>query len=167
VAALSAPRPIRDTDLLTEFDSSEDSLNQYLRKRALFNHVEGGSRCFVVCRDERVVGYYALAAATVTRAEAPRRVERNMPETIPAVLLSRLGVDCKEQGRGLGAALLRDAILRTVTFAEQIGVRILLVHAPNDEARTFYEHFNFEPSLSDPLHLFLLLKDIRAMLDKT
>jgi predicted N-acetyltransferase YhbS len=162
VPGLSAPRPIRETDRLSDFECGEPSLDDYLRKRALVNHLEGGSRCFVACRDATVVGYYALAAATVTRAEVPGKVRRNMPEPIPAILLSRLAVDRKEQGEGLGAALLRDAILRTLDAAEQVGVRILLVHALNDTAREFYRRYDFEPAPTDPLHLFLLIKDIRA-----
>lgn len=165
-SGLGAPRPLHDTDILANFDCGEDSLNSYLIKRALFNHVEGGSRCFVSCRAGKVVGYYALTTATVARAQVPGRVKRNMPEPVPAVLLSRLAVDRKEQGTGLGAALLRDAILRTATIAEQVGVRVLLVHALNVQARDFYRHFDFEPSLTDPLHLFLLLKDLRAAFDE-
>ncbi len=87
-----------------------------------------------------------------------------MPDPIPAILLARLAVDRKTQGMGLGGSLLRDAILRTVQVSEQVGVKILLVHALHEEARTFYERFDFEPSPTDPLHLFLLMKDARAIL---
>ena len=84
---------------------------------------------------------------------------------MPAILLSRLAIDRKEQGQGLGAALLRDAITRAVAAAEIIGVRALLVHALHEQARAFYAHFDFEPSPTDPLHLLLLIKDARALLD--
>lgn len=160
----SLPRPIAEDDDIGAFDSGEPSLDEYLHKRALANQVQGASRCFVTCRDGRVVGYYALAAASVGRREIAGKVRRNMPDPVPVILLSRLAVDRREQGSGLGRSLLRDAILRSVEASEIIGVRALLVHALNDTARTFYERFDFEPSPTDPLHLFLLMKDARSLL---
>ena len=157
----SPPRPIRDTDDLANFHSGEPDLDAYLRKRALANHLEGASRC-LTCRAQRVVGFYALAAPAVERRSAPGKVRRNMPEPVPVILLSRLAVDLTEQGTGLGAHLLRDAITRSVAAADLIGVRAMLVHAVHDQARAFYSHFGFESSPTDPLHLLLLIKDARA-----
>ncbi|WP_102141924.1 GNAT family N-acetyltransferase [Mycobacterium hubeiense] len=161
----SRPRAIREDDDTATFDSGEPSLDEYLRKRAYANHLQGASRCFVTCRHGRVVGYYALAAAGVQRSDAPGKVRRNMPEPVPVILLSRLAVDRKEQGHGLGKHLLRDAIARCVEAAEIIGVRAMLVHALHESAREFYAHFDFEPSPTDPLHLMLLIKDARALFD--
>lgn len=158
----SAPRAIRDTDDVASFASGEPDLDTYLRGRALANHVGGASRCFVTCREQRVVGFYALAAAAVERRAVPGRVRRNMPEPIPVILISRLAVDQSEQGSGLGAHLLRDAIARSVAAAELIGVRAVLVHALHDRARAFYTHFGIESSPSDPLHLLLLIDDASA-----
>ena len=121
-------------------------------------------RCFVTCRDGRVVGYYALASASIQHREVAGKVRRNMPDPVPVILLSRLAVDRRAQGSGLGRNLLRDAILRSVEASEIIGVRALLVHALKDTARTFYERFDFEPSPTDPLHLLLLMKDARTLL---
>ncbi len=166
MSGYSPAHPIRDTDDVTTFDSGEPDLDSYLRKRALTNHIEGASRCFVTCRDQRVIGFYALAAAAVERSEAPGRIRRNMPEPIPVILLSRLAVDRAEQGHGLGAHLLRDAITRSVAAADLIGIRAVLVHALHNQARAFYTHFDFEPSATDPLHLLLLIKDARAALDR-
>jgi GNAT superfamily N-acetyltransferase len=164
VNGYSAPRPISADDEVADFDSGEPSLDAYLRGRALANHVEGASRCFVTCRDGRVVGFYALASAAVDRADTPGRVRHNMPDPVPVILLSRLAIDAKEQDKGLGAQLLRDAIARAVAAAEIVGVRALLVHALHEHARAFYAHFDFEPSPTDPLHLLLLIKDARALL---
>lgn len=163
MSSYSAPRPISDSDDCATFDSGEPSLDDYLRARALANHVEGASRCFVTCNDGRVVGFYALAAAAVERGTAPGRIRRNMPDPVPVILLSRLAIDRKEQKKGLGKHLLRDAITRCVQVADVIGVRAMLVHALHDEARSFYGHFEFEPSVTDPLHLLLLIKDARAL----
>lgn len=160
----SRPRPIREDDDTATFYSGEPSLETYLRTRALSNHLQGASRCFVTCRNGRVVGYYALASAAIQHRDAPGKVRRNMLDPVPAILLSRLAVDRKEQGLGLGKHLLRDAIARCVQAADIIGVRAMLVHALYDDARTFYTHFDFELSPTDPLHLMLLIKDARALL---
>lgn len=167
MSAYSAPRPIRDDDDLADFESGENDLDHYLRTRALANHAEGASRCYVTCRAGRVVGFYALASASVQRSLTTGAVRRNMPDPIPVVLLSRLAVDRKEQGKGLGKALLRDAIIRTVRAADLIGVRALLVHAINDEALKFYSNFGFTPSPTDPMHLLLLIRDARKVVEPT
>lgn len=161
MSGYSLPRPITEHDDTSNFDSGAPSLDEYLRKRALASHIQGASRCFVTCRDGRVVGYYALASASVQHVHVPGKVRRNMPDPVPVVLLSRLAVDRKEQGTGLGKNLLSDAILRSVEASEIIGVRALLVHALDESAGAFYAHFDFDPSPTDPLHLLLLVKDAR------
>jgi predicted N-acetyltransferase YhbS len=163
VSGYSPPRAIGNEDEIAQFDSGEPSLDEWPRKRAVTNQATGASRCFVTCRGERVVGYYALATGSVQRLEASRRAGQGMPEPIPVVLLGRLAVDRKEQGHGTGANLLRDAITRTVEAAEIIGVRALLVHALHDSVRDFYLHHDFEPSPTDPMHLMLLMKDTRKV----
>ena len=165
MSGYSAPRPIRDDDDLADFDCGDDSLDHYLRTRALANHAEGASRCYVTCRAGRVVGFYALASASVERRNATGAVRRNMPEPIPAILLSRLAVDRGEQGKGLGRGLLRDAIIRSVRAADLIGVRALLVDAVDDTARNLYSHLGFTPSPTDPMHLLLSIKDARRIVD--
>lgn len=162
MSGYSRPRPISDSDDVATFDSGEISLDDYLRKRALTNHAGGASRCFVTSWDGRVVGYYALASGSVAHADLSGKVRRNMPDPVPVILLSRLAVDRKHQGCGLGESLLRDAIARGVQVAEQIGVRAILVHALHDEAHRFYLRFGFEPSPTDSLHLMLLIKDAKA-----
>lgn len=123
---------------------------------------------YVVCdqeQDDRVVGYFALNAGGVEPASAPPRVRAGMPRhPIPVVLLARLAVDLSVQGHGLGAFLLADAMRRSLAAAESIGVRALLVHAKDESARAFYVRFGFVPSPTDPLHLMLLMKDLRASL---
>lgn len=160
----SLPRPISQSDEIANFDSGEPSLDEYLRKRALANHVRGASRCFVTCRERQVVGFYALASASVEHGSAPGRVRQNMPDQVPVILLSRLAGDRKEQGNGLGKRLLRDAIERCIGVAEQVAVRAILVHALHEDARAFYARYGFDPSPTDPLHLLLTMKDARAAL---
>lgn len=164
VGRYSLTRSLTESDAVGEFSCGTDSPDEYLHRRALANHVSGGARCFVTTSEqpERVVGYYALAMTSVQREDVARKVKRDMPQPIPAMLLGRLAVDSKHRGQGLGQSLLRDAILRTIRVAEEVGVRVLLTHAHDDIAASFYGHFDFEPSPTNDLHMMLLLKDARA-----
>lgn len=143
------------------FDCGNEHLNRFLKRHALLNQLNGTSTTFVGLVDQMVVGYYALAAGAVTHEEAPERVRAGLPKyPIPVTLLARLAVDRQWHNQGIGKALLRDAMLRTLNVATEMGICAILVHAKNDAAKAFYEHFNFLPSPTDPLHLFIALKDI-------
>lgn len=164
--------PLSEVELLgpqhavADFDCGRAELNDWLRRFALASQRGESARVYVIHRAQRVVGYHALATGAVARADAPSRVARGQADhPIPVILLARLGVDLSEQGRGLGALLLRDALLRVASAADVVGVRALLVHAKDDEARGFYEHFGFEASPVDPLQLMLLMKDLRGALE--
>lgn len=148
------------------FDCGKEPLDRFLQRHALINRKAGSAQTYVVCRGEqRVVGYYSLAVGAVEHAEAPGRISKGLARhPIPVMLLARLAIDRAEQGKGLGKALLKDALLRTAQAADIAGIRALLVHAKDDEARAWYEQFDFEPSPTDPYHLFLLMKDLRALL---
>ena len=149
------------------FDCGKEPLDRFLKRFALANQKAGSAQTYVVCRgDHRVVGYYSLCVGAVEHAEAPERVGKGLARhPIPVMLLARLAVDRSEQGQGLGKALLKDALLRTAQAADIAGIRALLVHAKDDEARAWYEALDFEPSPTDPYHLFLMLKDFRHLLD--
>lgn len=157
--SLSAPEPLADDHRLDGFSCGQETLDAWLKARARRNEREGASRTYVVCDTNAVVGYYALAVGAVVAAEAPGKVRRNMPDPIPVMILARLAIDQNCQGQGLGAALLRDAILRTLQAAEIGGIRALLVHAIDDQAVRFYEHHGFMPSPIDPAVLMITLKD--------
>lgn len=148
------------------FDSGKEPLDRFLQRHALINQKADSARTYVVCRGERrVVGHYSLAVGAVEHADAPGRVGRGLARhPIPVMLLARLAIARSEQGNGLGKALLKDALLRTAQAADIVGIRALLVHAKDDEARAWYERFDFERSPNDPYHLFLLMKDLRALL---
>lgn len=163
---LQAPRRLIREHVVDNFDSGIPALDAWLRSRALRNEAEGASRTYVLCQDMRVVAFYCLANGAVLQASAPGRVRRNMPDPIPVMVLGRLAVDRQFQGRGLGKALLRDAILRTLQAADIAGVRAILVHAKDDKARAFYERCGFLASPIDPLTLMLPLKAARAALDE-
>jgi len=147
-------RPIDPADTAADFDCGYPDLNTYLSRRAWYNHTHGASRCYVAATPDRVLGYYALAAGEVTRQDLPGAVRRNMPDPIPAVVLTRLAIDQACQGQGLGAGLLKDALARAEAASGIIGARVLIVHAIDDTARGFYRHFDFQPFGDDPLHLF-------------
>ena len=163
------PEPLAGYHEIDEFDCGVESLNRWLKRHALQAAAAGSARTYVIHDDEqsRIVGFDALAAASIDHAEATRRASKGMPRhPISAVLLARLAVDVSVQGQGLGAWLLRDAMRRTVSAAESVGVLVLLVHAIDDTARAFYTRHGFEPSPSDPLNLQMLIKDVRAAIDE-
>lgn len=164
---LQPPTPLDSTHRTDRFDCGEESLNDWLRKRALKNQVTGGSRTFVVCEpDHRVVGYYALAAGSVVHRAAPGKIRRNMPDPIPVVVLGRLAVDLSWPGRGLGGDLLSNAVKRSIQTASHVGVRALIVHALSEEAKRFYERSGFQSSPTDPIDLVISLKEAAASLLK-
>jgi GNAT superfamily N-acetyltransferase len=150
------------------FDCGLDAETLWLRRSALQAEGHGTSRTYVVRRleDDRVVGYYAIATSVVMPAAAPPRLMKGAGQyDQPAILLTRMGVDLTEQGRGLGRALLVDALRTAASISERVGVRALLIHAENEDARDFYMRMaDFEPSPTDPLHLILLMKDLRRAL---
>jgi GNAT superfamily N-acetyltransferase len=138
-----------------------ESLDVWLKRRALKNQIQGASRTYVACQGDRVVAYYAIASGAVTCNEATGRLRRNMPDPIPVVVLGRLGVDSSLHGQGLGRSLVRDAALRILQAADVIGIRGMTVQALSDDARVFYEHMGFEPSPLDPNLLMITLADLK------
>ncbi len=147
------------------FDCGTEELNRFLIRYALQNQQAGGAQTYVGLIGDEVVGYHSLANGEVIYGRAPERVAKGLARhPIPVMVPARLAVDRRWQGHGIGKGLLKDALLRTVQAAEIAGIRAVVVHAKHETARRFYEHFNFVPSPTDPLHLFLLLKDVRALL---
>lgn len=161
---LAAPEPLGPQHDVAPFPSGVETLDTWLKRRALKNQGSGASRTFVVCEGSRVVAYYALASSAVAVDAAPGRFRRNMPDPIPVVVLGRLAVDQSQQGKGLGRALVQDAGRRVLQAADAIGVRGLLVHALSADAKAFYERLGFDPSPLDPLILMIMLADLQAAL---
>jgi GNAT superfamily N-acetyltransferase len=162
----TSPIPLQPTHNVETFDCVTHILNDWLKKRAYQNEVQGVSRTYVVCYENLVVGYYSLANGCVFHADAPGKVKRNMPNPIPAMILGRLAVDLNHQGKGIGIGLVQDAVKRTLQASEIAGIRVILVHALNDTAKQFYqEKCGFKVSPVNDLTLMVLLKDIKASLD--
>ena len=162
---LSSVEKLDETHDVAPFDCGKEPLNRFPKRSALANQRADSARTYVVCRESAVTAYYSLAAGAVEYADVPLRVGRGLARhPVPVMLLARLAVDRTWQGRGLGKALIKDALLRTAAAADVVGIRALLVHAKDEEARVWYEALDFEPSPTDPYHLFLLMKDLRALL---
>lgn len=162
--SLESPSPISEHHQTISFDSGVPSLNEWLHRRALANQVSGASRTFVVCNNNRVVAYYALASGAINSSSSSGRFRRNMPDPIPVVVLGRLAVDLSFQGRGLGRALFRDAAQRVSYAADAIGIRGIIVPALSEQARSFYLALGFDPSPEEPMTLMISLADIRSLL---
>jgi GNAT superfamily N-acetyltransferase len=159
----SSPVPIDKKHDTSSFDCGVQPLNEYLRKYALLNHQNRAARTYVAIKGSHLVGYYTLAAASVSIDQVPPRVAHGLGRyPVPVTLLARLAVDRSEKGKGLGRGLLKDAILRALQAAELVGSRAIVTHAKDEEAKRFYEKFDFVSSPINNLHLYLLMKDVRA-----
>jgi GNAT superfamily N-acetyltransferase len=155
MAGLNPPRLLEVDDDASSFDCGTPVLNDWLKRRALMNHVSGASRSYVVTEGKRIVGYFCLSAGAIQHAAAPGKIRRNMPEPIPVIVMGRLAVDRSVQGMGVGAGLLRHALDTTTTLTQSAGIRALLVHAKDEAAAEFYAKFGFIPSPLDPLMLMV------------
>ena len=162
MSKLVGPELLTADHALEGFECGDEALDRWLVDRARRNQLDRSSRTWVVSVDGRVVAYYTSSAAVVLRVDATKRAARNQPGPLPAVLLGRLAVDRRHQGLGLGAALLKHFIVKSIEVAELIGVRVVLVHAKDPAAAAFYDRFGFEPSPIDGLTMMLLVKDIAA-----
>ncbi|MCG5058783.1 MAG: GNAT family N-acetyltransferase [Limnoraphis sp. WC205] len=156
---ITPPEKLNSSHQIDHFDSGNHQLNDWLKKRALKNELEGGSRTYVVCVGNVVIGYYCLASGAVAQTIATGRVRRNMPDPIPVMVIGRLAVDRQWQGKGIGRGLLRDAILRTLQAAEIVGIRAILVQAISLEAKQFYQNCGFTVSPIEPMILMITVKD--------
>lgn len=162
---MKAPQPLAAGHRLDLFDSGEPSLDDWLRRRALKNQDTGSSRTYVACDDtDSVIGYYCLAAGAIAHATAPANLKRNRPDPIPVIVLGRLAIHRANHQQGLGTALVRDAILRTLQAAEVAGVAALLVHALSEPASRFYKSRGFLESPVQPMTLCLPLSTVYATL---
>lgn len=162
---LSAVEKLSRTHDLERFECGKAALNDWLRRFAWQNQAADSAQTYVVHSDNRVVGYYALAAGSVAREESPQRIAKGLARhPVPVIVLARLAIDEGRKKTGLGKALLKDALLRIERAANIVGARAVLVHAIDDDARSFYEHFGFEPSPVDGLVMMMLMKDLRAAL---
>ncbi|MDY0070387.1 MAG: GNAT family N-acetyltransferase [Porticoccaceae bacterium] len=163
--AYSPVRKLLATDQVDAFDCGQAALNQFLQRYALVNQKANAAQTYVCCQGDMVVGFYSLAVGSVDPDAAPPRVMKGLARhPVPVMILARLAVDKAHQRKSLGQALLKDALLRTAQAADIAGIRCLLVHAKDDTARQWYASWEFEPSPTDPYHLFLMLKDLKGML---
>jgi GNAT superfamily N-acetyltransferase len=147
------------------FESGVADLDRWLRNSAQVAGAAGTAATYVLCRDDCIVGYYALAMSAVVHADAPSRLRRGMPDPVPVVLLARLAVDRTEQGRGLGGHLLVDALRRCVRGGREFGARAVVVDAIDERAAEFYRHFGFHDL--DDARLWRRLRDISAALKRS
>lgn len=150
----------------TSFDCGNEALNRFIKLHALPGQRAGISQTYVAAAGSDIAGYHTLVVGHVTHDDAPERLAKGLPRhPIPVIILARLAIDQNWQGRGLGAALVVDAMRRVLQAADIAGVRAMVVHAKDETAQRFYEHLGFVQFPDKPLTLYRLLKDIRAMRD--
>jgi GNAT superfamily N-acetyltransferase len=142
LGALGAPTPISKSHNLARFTCGKEPLDDFLRLRAMKSEGKN-ARTYVVCQGDVVIGFYSIAMGAVQRMQAPGKLRRNAPDSIPVAILARMAVDARFRGHGIGAGMLKDALRRMVQAATIIGARAVLVHAIDDEARPFYLKYGF------------------------
>lgn len=162
---LTAPSILSDHHIVDNFDCGEPAFNGWLKKRAAKNNAADASRCFVICIDNNeVVGYYCLSAGAISREPAPKTMRRNMPDSLPVLVLGRLAIHKDYHNKGLGSALLRDAMVRSISIAEDAGVFAILIHSLSDKAKQFYISQGFVESPLQSMTLLMTLATIRTIL---
>lgn len=165
MATISAPQALNADHDISQFDSGVSALDHWLKDVARLNEKTGGSRTYVVCEGNRVIGFYSLAAGSVEKDRLPSSIMRSMPEPVPVVLLGQLAVDLNFQNLRLGHHLLVDAVKRVLKTAGSVGVRAIVVQAVDERARQFYERFGFRQfSSQESLMMVLPVKKIQAIL---
>jgi GNAT superfamily N-acetyltransferase len=148
------------------FDCGSEPLDRFLIRHALQNQQANASQTYVALADEKVIGYFTLVVGDVSHGEVLERLTRGLARhPVPVMVLARLAVSTSWQGRGIGSALLRDAVLRTLQAADIAGIRALAIHAKDDAARVWYERFQFVAGPTNPLHLYALIKDLRHLIE--
>jgi predicted N-acetyltransferase YhbS len=158
----SAPAILSREHVCDGFDCGNVMLNEWLQRYAFQNQQANAAKTFVVCQGDQVIGYYSLAVGAVDYAGSPARVRKGLARhPIPVMVLARLAVDIRHQGKKIARGLIRDACLRTLQASEIAGIRAIFVHAKDERLRTFYQRFGFEPSPVQPLQLMLLIQDIK------
>lgn len=161
----SAPQALNAKHQFDDFDCGKPALNDWLVRHALQAQASGSARTCVVIEGDRVVGYFSLAVGQADAMEVPARIRKGMGSyPIPVVILARLAVSLRDQGKGIGIGMLQEALRRTIAIADQAGVRALLTHPIDEEASRFYQRFGFESSPIREQQLLLLLKDARRLL---
>lgn len=169
VGVITAPVLLGPDHDIQPFDCGKPTLNDWLKKRAVkAQRIGSSARTYVVCSPAaQVIGYYALATGSVNREDVPGKVKKNMPNPIPVVLLGRLAIDQSFKGQGIGVGLLKDALMRVLNAAEQIGVRAVLVHALDETARNFYLKHGFYESPTNELTLMITVEEIMRTITYT
>ena len=155
---------LRRDHAVDAFDCGRQELNRFLIRFAYPGQQAGASQTYLGLSDDQVIGFYTLVVGQVAYDDAPERLTKGLARhPVPIMLLARLAIHLEWQGRRVGAGLLKDAMRRTQQAADIAGIRAFGVHAKDAEARSYYEHFGFIPSPSDPFHLFVLMKDVRRL----
>ena len=147
---------------IDQFDCSAEPLNRFLISHALNNQLANAAQTYLALSGDTVIGFHCLAVGEVNYSDAPERLAKGLARhPVPVMILARLAVHKEWQGKGIGAGLLKDAVLRTLAAADIAGIRAMVVHAKDDAARAFYERFDFAGGFGDPMHLYALMKDLR------
>ena len=168
VPVLQEPRLLEHKDERARFQSGNAEIDDWFHRFAWQNHSAGNARVFVTTQEPETLGFYALAMGAEERHKLPDALKPGRrPDPCPVLLLARLAVDQRAQGRGIGAVLLKDALSRAYKLSNEVGFAALLVHCANNHAREFYlsQSSQFVPCPGAENHLVLPLRARREFID--
>jgi len=149
------------------FDCGVKSLNDYLSRYARQNDQKSISRTFVAINNEKIIqGYYSICLASINFEELPENISNQLPRyPVPAARLSRLAVNLKAQGSGLGEHLLLNALKRIYLTSNEMGIKCIIVDSINEKAKSFYESYGFINLPNQDLKLFLLIDTVKKLFE--
>lgn len=160
---MAAAEPLTKKHSTRDFDCEDTNVNRWLNRYALQGQASGQARTYVIHESGQVVGFYAISTGSVRPDDATERTRKGLGKyPIPIMLLAQFGVDKNQQGKGLGKALLKEALIRCLNASDEIGARAVVVDASSEKARSFYEKYGFERSPVSEFKLMILMKDLRA-----
>jgi GNAT superfamily N-acetyltransferase len=163
---ITAPEPLAPHHDVSDFDCGKPQLNNWLKNHARRNDEKSFTRVLVVCEGSVVVGFYGLAPTGVPAPTVPRSIRTGQaPDPVPCILFGQLAVNVAHKGKGIGSALLRDALQRCVDGAAIIGGRAVVVRAIDQEAERYWQSNGFIRATDDPSILFRSVADIAAWLN--
>lgn len=157
-----APQPINSQHILESFDCGEESMNAWLKNKALNNEINNNSRTSVVCVENKVIAYYSLCTGCVYHENLSRKFKHRSPDRIPSLVLGRLAIDIEYQGQGLSKDLIKEIYIKTFKLSRIVAMKVLVVNALNLEIVGFYQKLGFTPSKTDPLLLLKSVEQIQA-----
>ena len=159
---LNPPRKLENTDVLTDFDCGNHSLNYWFKRRALQNNIAGGTQTSVITNEEnRITAFFSLVMGEVFIEKAHEHLRKDLDiYPIPIIKITRMAVDLDFQGLGIGKGMIKHVMKKAVEVSESIGCKAIVVDPIDDKARQFYEFMQFQSNSNEDDFMYITVSDI-------